>query len=319
MNNKNINNDIDLLILKKIDGAISPDEEIVLNKYFIDHPEEEVKLEEYNMIWGKSSEIKLKQNRTIDQRWEKLETQITRNKQKNNYRKLLIQTISIAASLLVCIAIYFKTEKVITLSTEKGEIISSVLPDKSVVFLNNESDLEYRQSLFSNKRIVTLNGEAFFKVKKNRRAFVVSSDYAKIEVLGTEFNVKNRNSEINVLCQEGSVGVSNANGEYKVILKKGYATTFNKESQPIEPYQITSVEINGWISGIIVFNQTPILEVLDELERTFNITINKNNINPDITYNGEFDNIEVYEILEIITLSLDMKLSKLDDKNYVIK
>lgn len=322
MINKELNNnsDIDLLIFKKIDGTITSGEETILKNYFIEHPEEEVKLEEYKIIWEKSSEIKIKQKQSGDQRWDKLESQIDKRIHRQKYRKLLIQTLSVAASLFICFFIYFKSEKTITLIANKGEIVTSTLPDQSSVTINSKSVLSYSQSLFSNKRNVTLEGEAFFQVEKKRKRFVVSSDYGKIEVLGTKFNVKNRNSEIKVSCQEGSVHVMNKDIiEQSVILKKGFATKFDIKSTPLKPYQINPLEINGWTKGIIVFNQTPVIEVLNELERTFNISINKNNINPDITYNGEFDNMEISDILEIIALTLDLKLSKIDDTNYAIE
>lgn len=321
MINKNLNNiNIDLLIIKKIDGTINPDEELILKNYFIIHPEENEKLEDYTLIWERSTKIEVKQKLSKNQRWEKLESKIDQKIYQRKYRKLVIQTLSVAASLFICFFIYLKFEKNITLTANKGEIITSTLPDNSVVILNSESVLTYHQSLFSNKRFITLEGEAFFKVEKKRRRFVVRSDYAKVEVLGTEFNIKNRNTKVIVSCLKGFVKVINKNiNEHSIILENGFATTFNYNSSPIKPYQINQLEINGWITGILIFNQTPINEVLNELERTYNISIKRNNINPNITYNGEFDNMKISEILETIALSLELKLSKIDGIIYIIE
>ena len=317
MINNELHTDMDLLIVKKIDGTITPREEEVLNAHFTKNHEEEIKLKEYELISNISSEIGVNPKYSKDQRWEKLEVGINEKKRFKLNRRLFIQTVSVAASLFICFFVYFKYEKDMVLAANNGEVIASILPDKSQVILNSGSKLVYKQSLFSGKRKAILEGEAFFKVEKKRKAFIVISDYARIEVLGTKFNVKNRSNGVKVSCQEGSVQVSNTNIEkYKAVLKRGFATVFNDKSNPSKPFEIDSLEINGWTNGVLIFNQTPITEVIDELERSFNVSINRNDLVPEYTYNGEFDNMKVADIIAIIALSLDINLAIIDDENY---
>ncbi|RPH28914.1 MAG: DUF4974 domain-containing protein [Bacteroidales bacterium] len=320
MNRNELNGEIDLLIIKKIDGTINSEEDLVLNDYFDNNLKEKIKLEDYQLISQKASDIKIKQNRTPDQRWRHLELSINRKEKQKKSKALIIQSLSIAASILVFIVVYSYSNKELTLTAKKGEIVRHTLPDNSSVILNSESNLTYKESLFSNTRQVTIEGEVFFKVEKRRKSFVVNSDYAQIKVLGTQFNIRNRDSKVKISCLEGTVSVLNSNiPESSIVLKDAQTTHFDSKSKPVNPFSTNQSEINGWTEGIIVFDRTPILEVFNELMRTYNISITTNNIGIDITYNGEFRNQAINEILETITLSLDLKLIKIDENNYKIE
>ena len=60
----------------------------------------------------------------------------------------------------------------------------------------------------NNNRNVSLKGEAFFNVTPSKVPFVVSTDYAKITVLGTKFNVRARDDGFETGVNEGSVEIN---------------------------------------------------------------------------------------------------------------
>ncbi len=78
-----------------------------------------------------------------------------------------------------------------TFSVAKGSQKQLQLPDGSVVVMNGGSQLVYRERFWMGRREVQLSGEGFFRVVPDAdRPFVVTTRKASIQVLGTQFNVK---------------------------------------------------------------------------------------------------------------------------------
>ena len=65
------------------------------------------------------------------------------------------------------------------------------------------------------KRDLTLEGEAYFKVQKGQ-TFSVNTTDGVVKVLGTHFNVKQRNNYFEVNCYEGLVSVTYNNETVKL-------------------------------------------------------------------------------------------------------
>ena len=87
-------------------------------------------------------------------------------------------------------------------------------PDGSVAFLNHNSSVEYDKDFSS--RNIKLDGEAFFSVTKDETPFTITTDFAEITVLGTEFNVKSEKEEIDVEVEHGMVMVKTAESENEI-------------------------------------------------------------------------------------------------------
>lgn len=66
-----------------------------------------------------------------------------------------------------------------------GSRTKLILPDGSVVWLNSDSQFKYDNSFGVKERRVTLNGEGYFQVAKDKtKPFIVITDNIKIKVLG---------------------------------------------------------------------------------------------------------------------------------------
>lgn len=161
------------------------------------------------------------------------------------------------------------------LSTPRGMDFKVILPDGSEVWLNAESTIEFPTSFLGNDRQVILKGEAYFKVARNENSpFVVISDRMKVRVLGTEFNFKNYTEETShVSLVKGTVEVSCIDSEQSsVTLKPGQDAWWN-ETGEIHVREVDTYAVTQWVDGFFYFDNTPLVEVLRELGRWYNLGV----------------------------------------------
>ena len=165
-----------------------------------------------------------------------------------------------------------------------GSRLTAALPDGSTVELNAGSTLSHRRGygalpfFQATQRSVTLNGEAFFDVVKTDASFSVETFNARIDVLGTTFNVETwrSNGETRVTLASGRVQVTRAGAsEASVVLEEpGQFVRVTTAMQPPTPPQTTRLEHTlAWRTGnFAVYNQ-PLPAIFERLERHFNVAI----------------------------------------------
>ena len=169
-----------------------------------------------------------------------------------------------------------------TVNVPLGSTSEFDLPDGTHVSLNAGSKLTYPMS-FTNQshRIVALNGEGFFKVKKDKKCpFIVRMNGMDIRVTGTTFNARAYSDEPNVTVAlvEGSVLLGKETHgntfepsselhpmEVAVLNKAGKQFTLTKKSDLIK--------YTAWTQGITVFDDDPILDVIEKLQKLYNIRV----------------------------------------------
>ncbi|WP_282180449.1 FecR family protein [Maribacter stanieri] len=175
--------------------------------------------------------------------------------------------------------------KLNTLSIPKGKRFEVVLSDGTKVHLNSGSSITYPTSFVSNMpRKVTLQGEAYFEVShEEQRQFIVSVQNLDVKVYGTKFNVNNylEDIEAEIVLVDGSVSLSvNENLSYKeseVFLEPGYMGVFNKQDKKIINQIVNTELYTSWMQGNLVFRNEPFENIIQKLERHYNVIIINNN------------------------------------------
>lgn len=107
-----------------------------------------------------------------------------------------------------------------------------VLSDGTTVWLNAGSKLRYQKNTGESSRHVHLDGEAYFKVKKHQRPFIVHTSHLSVTVLGTVFNVKSyaEENEISAALVEGKIRIDTKAGkDTAVLLSENQIFTFYKD------------------------------------------------------------------------------------------
>lgn len=178
-----------------------------------------------------------------------------------------------------------------TLSTPRGRQFELSLPDGTKVWLNAASSLQY-PTLFSGKeRRVLVTGEAYFEVAASSALpFIVVTEKAMVQVLGTSFN-------INAYTNEGAFAATLVNGSVKVaagtsevLLKPGQQAQVNN-SGAAQPVRVVSEPDMGralaWKNGYFNFEDVALEDAMRQLERWYDIQVTYEKNIPDIHFGGK--------------------------------
>lgn len=183
-----------------------------------------------------------------------------------------------------------------------GKIFDVELSDGTMVHLNSGTKMRYPvKFLKGQKREVFIEGEAYFKVAKDKKhPFIVNADAVAVEVLGTEFNISSykEDQEVRTVLVEGSVSLSNSiDPKNKVMLKPGQKAAWNKAGYTTEIEEVNVNLYTGWIKGEMIFKNTTFQDMAMKLERRYNVNIqNANPLLEDKKFNARFNvNIESIE------------------------
>lgn len=188
------------------------------------------------------------------------------------------------------------------------------LPDGSKVSLNSGSIIEIAHSFNKSNREVYLEGEAFFEVERDvSRPFIVKTESnLQVRVLGTSFNVKSYKSDqtIETTLVSGKVELIQNNKKRPVIaLSPNQKATFNKAEDKINIDQVSTAEVTSWKEGVLIFDNEPVQNVLNSLERWYDVKIRiKDREINNYTFSGKVERkTNIGEVLELIEASSPVK------------
>lgn len=226
----------------------------------------------------------------------------TKKQSKTNW---LQPVLKIASILVLCFGAYYYTTTLdTTFTTDFSEKISVELPDHSKVDLNALSSITFNKSEWKNNRNISLKGEAFFDVEKGS-TFNVNTSNGIVTVLGTEFNVKQRDNFFEVTCYEGLVQVTYKNNKIKIKPGKSFLVlndlVINNQTAYSQPQ---------WLTNTSAFKSLPLKEVIAELERQYNVKVETKNINTDLLFTGRFTHNNLDTALKSITQPLQLTYTK---------
>ncbi|MET6996321.1 FecR family protein [Chitinophaga defluvii] len=172
--------------------------------------------------------------------------------------------------------------QLVTLNTPKGGQYRVTLSDGTRVWLNAASSLSYPTSFNGKDREVTLHGEAYFEVSQHAsQPFIVHTPKQDIKVLGTEFN-------INCYQDEGKTVTTLVTGSVRLESSGGLPLQMRPGEQALldkEDFNVAMVDVSlytAWKDGDFRFRATPLIEVLHQLERWYDLDIDYNGIPEDI-------------------------------------
>lgn len=233
-------------------------------------------------------------------------------------RPKLIWAVVAAFTLTFISPILYNTFTTTSIEVERGHLKTLILADGSTIKLNAESTLSYKQGFGEIHRNVTLSGEAYFDVKKGEIPFIVQFGSATVEVLGTEFNIHARGTDVDVSVLEGIVKVSGTEETKDVVLTAGQKVDFINGNNPGNLEKFEHKKYPGWIYNRLILDQTNLKSVCKEIERKFNVKIEFASADlGNITVTGVIDADEFNPVMETLA-TLAQRSFKFEKDTYII-
>lgn len=226
---------------------------------------------------------------------------------------------------------HFSRGDALVYATAVGGQKTVSLSDDSTVILNTDSRIRVSFS-GAERRIDLLRGEAAFDVVHDaKRPFRVFTEAGRVEALGTEFDVRRRDASMQVTLLEGSVAVTG--GAAAQEQRNWFGMSANAGSIVLSPGQridvaesgvseIESVDLEqarSWTSGVLEFSNTPLYEVVSELERYNPVSIDiRGDDLRELSISGAFDAKDLASFAENIAYTLSVDVSGVNDEVIVI-
>jgi transmembrane sensor len=331
------------VLIKILNGSASNPDLEKFNKWLDESESNKKEFEELKKIWQMTGQKQISNMPDVNEEWNELVAEINNIKrvQKTNYKLVeLIKSIDqfifnsklrpVFATVITIlfIALYFfwvNEESILpvvefqSITTSKLDKTEITLPDGSKVFMNGGSKIMYPDKFIEDNREIRLTGEAFFSVVKDKRPFIITTNNARVKVLGTKFDVWSRENKTRVVVKEGLVNVAQKQKvENSVLLKKNQLTCVADESEPTEPKDVDSKEFLWWMENSLSFNQTSFDEVIKKLERFYNIKISVEDERiKNYSITGKFKRENAESTLSMICLAMDLKYSKQHDEFFI--
>ncbi|MCF3111782.1 FecR domain-containing protein [Niabella sp. CC-SYL272] len=194
------------------------------------------------------------------------------------------------------------------LSIPRGGNYKLHLSDGTVVTLNADSKLRFPFRFWGQTREVYLEGEAYFKVAKDRKhPFMVHTPLTNIEVIGTEFNVNTyKTGTVSTALIEGKV-LTGTPGGVAQPLQPGHAAVYNT-SQGFRIEEVDVNDVTAWVTGVYYFHDLPFHELVTMISRSYGVTISMDNAAlSGKSVSGMMDKNNLPELLEDLKTTLGIK------------
>ena len=266
--------------------------------------------------------------------FDKIQAKIDRNNQNNPKKKINTLTLSMftkwmtraAAVLLIPVLTFLfytlnenriESVQYSNLATDSLEVIAPIgsrtvvhLSDGSIVQLNYGSRIKYPRLFSGATREVTLAGEGFFNVAHNpEQPFVVKAGRLNVKAVGTAFNVLAYpdDSFIETTLVNGKVALEKIenNGITKSIgtMIPGQHVVYKTNTGAVLSTKGSVEKFISWTEGKLIFEDTPITQIAEKLNRMFNVDIEIKNDVKDLYYTVTLVDEPLYQILDLITIA----------------
>ncbi|MEM6763589.1 MAG: FecR domain-containing protein [Bacteroidota bacterium] len=211
--------------------------------------------------------------------------------------------ISAAASLLAIMLFTFLMPDNIKIETLNAVHLDYPLPDQSLVTLNATSTLVLDTTNWADNRTLFLEGEAFFDVTEGS-PFRVETDQGDVQVLGTSFNVFQREERFKVACITGKVEVSHL--KQKIILNPGEYAYLDGSGTLIKD-STGNRNPDGWMQDVYSFTNEPVSEAFKEIERQFGVKVDIQTDRKDSLYRGFFNGRSLEDALDNVCFTMKLE------------
>lgn len=233
---------------------------------------------------------------------------IDRKKQKPAwYIKAALIAASVCLAIGFCWWLAYDRQDWITIASTAQDLKEVTLPDGTRITLDKNTELRYDRLAYGKKeRRMQLSGRAYFDVTHREACpFMVETTPATVRVLGTRFSVAMGQGKTTAAVEEGKVSFCNRAGQEAILTRGMRASAYSSGTMEVE--EKAGPNAFAWKTQVLVYDRTPLKEVIGELEEVYGIRIG--HVPPtERLLTATFDHTPIEEIIEIINQTLDTKL-----------
>ncbi|MBC9914425.1 FecR family protein [Chitinophaga varians] len=321
---------IKAIIVNRIRGVISPEEEQMLREWEREYAVEEEALDSYDKIWTESSNIISQSHFDTAKGWQRLDQRLKGAGmveepvvRKVGLRRYWGAAAAAAAAMVIIIAgywMFFRSAEPQQITWSKVVTADATnkylrLPDSTLVLLRKGATITYSTTFGESDRLITLTGDAFFDVAaKENIPFRIQTERAMVKVLGTSFVVNATPGGDRVVVVTGKVLLTDkARPENKCIVSAKEQVSFAGDS--FEKKNVNDSNYLAWQTGILRFTNTPLKEVVKELSTYYGTAVNVNDTLKagSVKVTASFREQPLNEVLEEITVITGLRYRKQQD------
>lgn len=257
---------IDKIILKVLNKQASQEEYETLEQWKLESSDN---LDYINNLMLKHSENQIDySNFDKTTAWKKVSQRIG-----SNNVSTYVMAASVIIGLVIVLFYYFNQEETYPkLHQVQNNFTTIDLPDQSVIYLNRHTEVS-QKSDFSESRIVSLNGEAFFEITPDKeKPFTIElegEDY--IKVVGTSFNLLNDEENFDLNVYSGVVELKTLNRT--IVVSKG--ERISKYKGAYVKLKTEDLNLISWKTKELIFEDAKLDKVFDALQRHYNFELTK--------------------------------------------
>lgn len=222
----------------------------------------------YDKVWELAGHYKAAQPFDSQAAWQRF-----RAAQREQSRRLLIRRRILlwtaVASVALAVGIFWLGQRpasgAFELRTAAGEQSQYTLSDGTTIWLNERTRIEVDRAFGKKLRKLKLEGEAFFSVAPGAaRPFVVETPDSRVQVLGTQFNLRHypEEKEVMLYVAEGRVAFTPRAGEGRFELGAGERLRYQPQKRHLHRERDQYGNAISWKTKRFRFRNTPLEEVL---------------------------------------------------------
>lgn len=187
-----------------------------------------------------------------------------------------------------------------------------ILSDSSIVWLKGNSSISYPEKFSGGERNVKLIGEALFEVAKDTdNPFVIECGGLTAKVLGTSFNIKSNETDIEVLVLTGKVTLSSRGNSKGLIVHLNEKAVYHSAQNQIEKVVAREKERTAKTIGTeysMRFDATRMEEIIRRIEGKFDVRVLLSDERLDnCTITADFTDQSLERTLSMISQTLEIE------------
>lgn len=314
-----------ILLEKQLSGEICQEELTTLEQWLSASDQNRKLADGFRQIWEKTTSYGKTFHPDLERDFAKVQARIQSVRpmpMRANWSRPLLR---VAAGLAILVAAFWswqnlsgpEVQEVMAVSTQK----MLDLPDGTHVWLQKGSSLVYANGFSGNTREVTLKGEGFFQVKHDpEHPFQVKLETGGfVEVLGTEFDIKQEAGHTVVIVQSGKVRFSPQADIEGPQLAANQKADFDYSAGKITISRTDNLNELAWQKGGLTFISTPLKQVVKDLELYYGVSVQLQN--PEMMecpHSAPLTNQPIEKVLESISLTHQLRVEKTDKGGYIL-